>query len=104
MSDTPRTDANKFEVATAYQGKFDGRIIVTTVEHSEQLERENNQLRADLKQCAEALKENRITVSHSGAGHVCVGCGEPFQHPHKDYCLINKALSLPAVQNALKGK
>lgn len=68
----------------------------------ERYERDNNQLRDDLKKCVEALKENRITVSRSGAGHVCVGCGEPFQHPHKDFCLINKALSTPSAQAILK--
>lgn len=52
LSDTPRTHAAKFKVLSTLQS---GTIEVVVVDVSEQLERDNNQLREALEGCVEEL-------------------------------------------------
>lgn len=54
-SETPRTDAVKFVVDIFEDGYHKRYQTVSTVEHAEQLERENQQLRDGLKGCAAVL-------------------------------------------------
>lgn len=91
-TNTPITDAFKLEAKSSLEVISDNswakRLLVSHLD----LERENNQLRAELKQCAEALDKIKR-----------IGCeGLNLEPPTEEYHIALKALSLPSVQAALK--
>lgn len=85
ISDTPRTDALRAKLTG---NAFSTSDIYECLQNSESLERENQQLRDDLKQCAEIIKWLDENTNR------CY----PIEHNKR----VTSALSLSSVQGALK--
>lgn len=86
MSDTPLTDALRVKYPFSKSNFFD--ILI----EYQNFERENQQLRDDLKQCAEVL--HKLKWHDLRSSHVATECFVCER--------VDSALSLPSVKNALK--